>query len=294
MLMLFLRRYVYGKSRKSQGSVRPYGHHFLQDLESLTIDDYNGEGERLRTEIILAGLLMNSSLLRRLEVKHPPRFAYTKDNFRTPWEDPKPLAKNVEEVLVFCGDNPQDDMSAMVAFPKLKSLRAEFRDGSASPLAFFSFPHKHPKIPGALLHVSKTLETLSLTTSPETHPAKDRWQFKSYPSSLSTLNQMTKLKDLTTECIWLFGSTDPVIALQLPHLLPPSLVRLHLIDYWGDSDLAEFYPEFPDGWSVLEFYFHVFQALRNECWMCNRDLREVTFASNYLTAHAEATVPFNT
>ncbi|KAL2285381.1 hypothetical protein FJTKL_08300 [Diaporthe vaccinii] len=288
----FLRRYVFGESRESQGSVRPYDHHFLQDLQSLTIDDHNGEGERLRTEIILAGLFLNSPLLRRLEVKHPPHFAYIKTNFRTPGEDSKPLAENVEEVLVFCGDDPQDDMSAIVAFPKLRTLRAEFRDGSASPLEIFSFPHPRPRIPGALLNVSKTLETLCLTTSPETYPAEGRWESKTYPSSLSTLNQMTKLKDLTTECIWLFGSADPAVALQLPHLLPPSLARLHLIDYWGNSNLAEFYPEFPDGWSVLDFYVHVFQALRNECQVYNRDLKEVTFASNYLTSHAEATAPF--
>ncbi|KAG6368436.1 hypothetical protein INS49_002643 [Diaporthe citri] len=259
--MPFLRRCVFGESEKSQGSVRPYGHHFLQGLESLTIDDYNGKGERLRTEIILAGLFMNSPLPRRLEVKHPPQFAYIKGNLRTLWEDSKPLAENVEEVLVFCGDDPQDDMSAVVAFPKLKSLRAEFRDGPTSFLDFFSFPHPRPQIPRALLNVSKTLETLSLRTSPETYPAEDRWQSKRYPSSLSTLKQMTKLKDLTTESIWLFGSADPAVALQLPHLLPPSLARLHLTDFWGNSDPAEFYPEFPDGWSPLEFYSQVFQAL---------------------------------
>lgn len=294
-VMPFLRRHLLGGSGKSEGSVRPYSHHFLQDLESLTVDDYSGMGERLLTETILIGLLKNSPLLRRLEVKHPPRFEYIKDHFRTLWEDPKPpsLAENVEEVLVLCGDNPQDDMSSIVAFPKLKSLRAEFRDGSARPLNFFSPTNEGPLVPGALLNVSKTLETLSLTTSPRTYPAIGRWQSKRYPSSLSTLNQMAKLKDLTTECVWLFGSADPAVALQLPHLLPPSLVRLHLIDYWGNSDPVEFYPKFPNGWSPLEFYVHVLHALRDECQMHNRGLREVTFASKYLNSHAEATAPFS-
>lgn len=276
----FLRVYVFGESRESEGRGPPYGHHFLQDLESLTIDNYNGIGERRRTEIILGGLFLNSPRLRRLEVKHLPRFEDIIHNCRTPWDYPKPLAENVEDILVFCGDTAQDDMSGIVAFPKLKSLRAEFRDGSTSIMDIFSYAHSPPQIPEVLLNISETLETLSFTKSSETYPAEDRWRSKSYPPSLSTLNQMTKLKDLTTECIWLFGSADPAVALQLPRLLPPSLVRLHLIDYWDASDPAELHPDFPNGWSSLEFYFHVFQALHDECRTCNPHLKDVTFASN--------------
>lgn len=205
---------------------------------------------------------------------------------KRPMETEKPLTNNVDEVSLLCGHQPQDDMAAIVAlFPNLVSLCGEFRDGSARPSFDFDLP---PEASKALLNVSETLETLSLTTSPDTYPAKGRWvNFESYPSSLSTLNQMTKLKDLTTESIWLFGTKDPAVALQLPHLLPPSLVRLHLIDYWGNYDPAEFYPDFPDSWSPLEFYAHVFGAVCNECPVRLPELREVTFTSNCFKSRSQ-------
>lgn len=285
----FLQRYEFGSEGEILKRVRPYGHPFLHDLEILTIEGHSNMAASINTSAILALLFMNSPLLRRVKLKHPPPFREILDMLRRPTEAETPLTDSVEEVSLLCGYQPQDDMAAIVAlFPNLVSLYAEFRDGSDRPPDNFDLP---PEASEALLNVSGTLETLSLTTSPETYPAKGHWvKFESYPSSLSTLNQMTKLKDLTTESIWLFGTEDPAVALQLPHLLPPSLVRLHLVDYWGESAPAEFYPEFPDSWTPLEFYTHVFRAVCNECSVRLPKLRDVTFTSNCFKSHSQTTL----
>lgn len=288
----FLRQYAFGDSGEIIGKVRPYGHPFLQDLEVLTIEAHSNMAAGVNTERILAGLFMNSPLLRRVEVKQSPIFEAILRDLRPPMEHQNPLTDNVEEVLLLNGDHPQDDMAAIVAiFPRLVSLWAEFKDGSARPQLVYHLP---PEASEALLRVSETLETLSLTTTPKTSCrwANGQWiRHESYPSSLSTLNQMAKLKNLTTESIWLFGTEDPVsVAMQLPHLLPPSLVRLHLIDYWGNSDPVKFYPEFSDNWGPLEFYVNIFEALQRECHLHLSELREVTLASTYLCIHAQAAV----
>ncbi|KAK2598851.1 hypothetical protein N8I77_012234 [Diaporthe amygdali] len=288
----FLQQYEFGSSGEILSRARPYGHPFLEDLELLIIEGHSNVAASINTGSILASLFLNSPLLCRVEIKHPPLFREVLHDLQRLVETGPPLMGNIEELSLFRGHQPQDDLAAIVAlFPKLVSLCAEFMDGSARPPLKHSLP---PEASEALLNVSGTLETLSLTTSPETYPAKGHWvNYESYPSSLSTLNQMAKLKDLTTESIWLFGTEDPAVALQLSHLLPPSLVRLHLIDYWGNSDLAEFYPEFPDGWTPLEFYNQVFQAVCNECQMRLPKLRQVTFTTNRFNSQSQTALSNN-
>lgn len=285
----FLEQYEFGSEGEVSNRVLHYGHPFLHDLEELTINGHSNMAASINTSAILALLFMNSPLLRRVELNHQPPFREILGVLRRPMEIKTPLTNSVDEVSLLRAYQPQDDMAAIVAlFPNLVSLYAEFRDGSDRPPDNFDLP---PEVSEALLNVSGTLETLSLTTSPETYPAEGHWvKFESYPPSLSTLNQMTKLKDLTTESIWLFGTEDPAVALQLPHLLPMTLVRLHLIDYWGNSNPTEFYPEFPDSWNPLEFYTRVFEAVCNECSVRLPELREVTFTSNCFTSHSQTTL----
>lgn len=206
---------------------------------------------------------------------------------RLPKKNEIPLTDNVVELSLLRAHHPQDDMAAILAlFPNLVSLYAEFRDGSSRPPDSFDLL---PEVSDALLNVSRTLETLSLTTSPETYPAKGHWVcFERYPSSLPKLNQMTKLKNLTTESIWLFGTEDPAVGLHLPHRLPLSLVQLHLIDYWGNYDPAEFYPELPNNWTPLGFYTHVFEALCNERLERLPDLRKVIFTSKRFNTRSQS------
>lgn len=270
-----LRRYQLGLNGEVYRWLQPYGYPFLHDMEKLTIEGHSNIAASNNTSAILALLLIHSPLLRHIELKDPPLF---RDILWRKVGIKRPLPRdNVEKLSLWRACQPQDDMAAITAsFPNLVFLHAEFRDGSCRPPDRLSLP---PEVSEALLHVSGTLETLSLTTSSETCPAKGRWVFyESYLSSLTTLNHMNKLKNLTTESIWLFGTKEPATALQLSHLLPQSLVHVELIDYWGNDNPAEFYPEFPNSWTPLEFYTHVFESLCNECLERLPELRAVTFS----------------
>lgn len=288
-IMPFLRRYEFGSEGQILNRTRPYSYPFLHDLEELTIEGHSNIAATNNTSAILALLFTNAPLLRRVEIKDPPSFEEIWYMLRLPQDTEIPLTQTVVELSLLRAHQPQDDMAAMLAlFPNLISLYAEFRDGSSRPPGKLDLP---PEVSEALLNVSGTLETLSLTTSPETYPAKGHWVcFERYPSSLSKLNQMTKLRNLTTESIWLFGTEDPAVALHLPHLLPPSLVQLHLIDFWGNYDPAEFYPELPNNWTPLEFYSHVFEALCNERLERLPDLREVTLTSKCFNTSSQSTL----
>lgn len=282
------RRVNFGQSKEATGSFRPPSHLLLRNLEVLSIETPSTVAASFNTDLILSCLLMNSPKLRRLEVKQSPNFRAISRNV----QQTVGTLNNMKELLFFSGRLDQGDMAAMVsAFPRLVSLRAEFRHLSNNP-SFLALPSGTSE---ALLNVSGTLETLSLAT----YPAEGDWfrsksSPSSLPSSLSTLNQMVKLKDLTVESIWLFGTQYPDVALQLSHLLPASLVRLHLVDRWGDSEPAHFYPGFPEDWSPLVFYEGLVQALCKECHTYFSGLREVTFASSYLYFHAQATTPCST
>lgn len=266
--------------------IRPYSYAFLHDLEVLTIEGHSNIAATNNTSAILALLFTNAPLLRRVEVKDPPLFKEIWYILRLPKKTEIPLTDNVTELSLLRAHDVQDDMAAMLAlFPNLVSLHAEYRDGSSRPPRMFDSPLG---VSDALLNASRTLETLSLTTSPETYPATGHWiSFESYPPSLSTLNQMTKLKNLTTKSIWLFGTEDPAVALHLPHLPPHSLVQLHLIDFWGNYDPSEFYPDFPNTWEPLELYTHAFGALCDERLERLPDLREVIFTSKRFSTRSQ-------
>ena len=190
------------------------------------------------------------------------------------------LVENVKELVLLRAPEARDDILATVkAFPRLVSLQAEYDDACyrAASRINLSFT-----ISAALLRLADTLETLSLTTAPTSYGF---WiNLKDYPPSLTSLNQMAKLKDLTMASIWIFVRQDPGNALQLPHILPSILVRLRLIDYWGTMGTKEFpdlYPEFPNSWNAAELYCNVLMTLGGDCSPHLPDLTEVTLVSKH-------------
>lgn len=73
-------------------------------------------------------------------------------------------------------------------------------------------------------------------------------------------------KNLTIESIWRFGTQNPAVAYQMASILPPSLVKINLIDFWGmsGSNLKPrqcHYLEFSQGISPLKLMV-VFQNRR--------------------------------
>lgn len=266
-------------------------HRFLVDLKALTIEAHEDPPSHINAEFIVSLLLMNSPSLRRIEIKGELMMQGIWNSFQRHPER-KILAEDVKELVLLRACHPQDEMLATVMlFPRLVSLQAEYADASIRPGTL--------NVPGftispALLRLADTLEILSLTTAPTTN---NRWfRVNDYPPSLTSLDEMHKLKDLTTESMWIFGRNDLSVALQLPQFLPPGLVRFQLIDYWGTMgpgescdfypQPAEFYPEFPNQWTPTEFYYYVLTAMGNEVSSRFPDLREVTLVSKHLCEEA--------
>lgn len=270
---------------------QPSTHRFLAELEALTIEAHEDPPSHINAEFIISLLLMNSPSLSRIEIKGPLLLQGMWDSFQRHPER-KILAEDVKELVLLRACHPQDEMLATaMLFPRLISLQSEYADASIRP---GNLPVPGFTISPALLRLADTLETLSLTTAPTTN---NRWfRVNNYPPSLNSLDQMHKLIDLTTESMWIFGRHDLSIALQLPQLLPSSLVRFQLIDYWGTMgpgeacdfypEPAEFYPEFPNQWTPSEFYYHVLTAMGNEVSSRFPNLREVTLVSKHLCEEA--------
>jgi hypothetical protein len=95
---------------------------------------------------------------------------------------------------------------------------------------------------------------------------------------------MTALNHLTTEVLWLFGKTNPS-ALDVESLLPPSLVSLHLVDYWGVSKWKEYYPDFPDDSTPLEFLTKTMRHLHIGCYTVLSKLKAVRLTSPYFSSY---------
>lgn len=270
---------------------QPSTHRFLAELEALIIEAHEDPPSHINAQFIISLMLMNSPTLSRIEIKGPLYLQEMWHSFQGHPERMR-LAEDVKELVFLRGIRPQDEMLATVMlFPRLVSLQAEYDDPSIRPE---NLPIPGFTISPALLRLADTLEVLSLTTAPTTN---NRWlRVNDYPHSLTSLDQMHNLKDFTTESMWIFGRNDPSIALQLPHLLPSSLVRFQLIDFWGTMatsgcddfrpDPADFYPEFPNHWTAAEFYYHVLMALGNEVPSRFPDLREVTLVSKHLCEEA--------
>ncbi|KAH8897675.1 hypothetical protein GQ53DRAFT_837508 [Thozetella sp. PMI_491] len=268
---------------------------FLQKIKTLVLEPHellqHYEDSSITDTILM--FLLNSSLLQRIEIKGYTYFA----NLASTLQDILPSVTsflNVKELLLLRAITPFSQTTSLVAlFPRLTSLQVEYADGSPDP--FSSAPGIFP----ALLGLSKTLKTLSITTTrPAFQWASSRqvspegfdvtgWRDRNIPASLIGLAQMTALTHMTTESIWLFGRRDLTDAPQLHYILPPSLVHLRLIDYWGSlrrpSGIHDpFYPTFPNDWSPSEFYDQVFSRLYENHAHSLPRLRVVVFASQQL------------
>ncbi|KAG8156867.1 hypothetical protein KVR01_013280 [Diaporthe batatas] len=281
-------RYEEADGHGNPGFLGPSGYGFLADLQHLIIETHEDEQSQDRARFVIFFFLANSPRLRRVEIKgnlcHRGIWACF-----TQYPNSKLVADSVKELVLMRTQGPRDDiMATMLSFPKLVSLQAEYDDASymfnttITPALPFT-------ISSALLRLADTLETLSLTTGPTSY---GHWSYiEDYPPSLTSLSQMSKLKDLTTESMWLFGRQDVGIALQIPHLLPPSLVRFRLIDYWGTThdtprdyqpDSLKYYPDFPNQWTTAEFYSNVLMSLVRDSSPSLPDLGEVTLVSKQL------------
>lgn len=270
-----------------EDSDAPPTHQFFAGLKQFTIELHEYEVSHSNANFIMFLILINSPKLSRVEIKGNMLLRGVWQYFELN-PNRKLVAENVKELVVLRALEARDDMLDTVRlFPRLVSLQAEYDDASYRPVPRINLSFT---ISSALLRLADTLETLSLTTAPTSYGF---WiNLKDHPPSMTSLDQMGKLKDLTTESIWLFGRQDPGIALHLPHLLPSTLVRLRLIDYWGTMGTNEyypdFYPEFPNGWTTAEFYCNVLMTIGGDNSPHLPDLREVTLVSKRLCEEEEA------
>lgn len=269
----------------------PSGLGFLAELQHLIVEPHEKASHNC-AHFIIELFLMTSPLLRRIEVKGSLALRDIWDYFM--WDEYHMLlTDDVKELVLLRAGCALDDMlSTVMLFPRLVSLHAEYNDPS-----YRLHPHVNLTftISSALLRLAETLETLSLTTGPGSY---GHWaNVEDYPPSLTTLHKMGKIKDLTTESIWLFGREGGSVAFQLPHLLPPNLVRFRLIDYWGTShemppeylpESLKYHPAFPNQWSTAEFYSNTLMTLVGDNSPPLPDLREVTLVSKHLCEELQA------
>ncbi|KAK0716189.1 hypothetical protein B0H67DRAFT_258255 [Lasiosphaeris hirsuta] len=155
------------------------------------------------------------------------------------------VSNTVRELVVFRNFYSEFEFSDLVSvFPNLVTLEAEYLDGGQSPLKTPGWDFARPEPSLALLRIADTLESLSLTSG----FTSSSGGFKSssgimlsggIPPLLRLLDQMTALKHLTTESVWLFGRVEnirspaPIFPSSDVIILPPSLVSLRLVDFWG-------------------------------------------------------------
>lgn len=287
-------RYEEPDGHGNPGFLGPSGHGFLADLQHLIVEPHEDERSHRYAHFIVFFFLANSPRLRRVEIKGNLDHRGIWPSF-TRYPNSRLVADNVKESVMVRKQGPRDEiMATMMMFPKLVSLQAEYDDAS------YMFNEQiTPTLPftisSALLRLTNTLEALSLTTAPTSY---GHWKYiVDYPPSLTSLHQMGKLKDLTTESMWLFGRQDISIALQLPYLLPSRLVRFRLIDYWGTThntprnhqpDSLKYYSDFPNEWSTAEFYHNILMALVSNNSPSIPYLKDVTLVSKQLCEELQA------
>ncbi|KAH8881946.1 hypothetical protein GQ53DRAFT_772843 [Thozetella sp. PMI_491] len=254
---------------------------FLQDLEVVTFQ--KNEHHRLESASIfdvLHRVLLNCPRIRRIEVKSQATFGIQIPMDRGDYRQLLPAAsETVKEVLLFRGHVAQDILPAVFgAFPNLASFAAEYAHGG--PVRPWSDPYCL-YVSDALMTISGTLQRLTLTTI-----LGNSWNTRDLPPLLPALRGMEALKWLTTESIWLFGGQDPLLALNIVDFLPPSLVDLGLIDYWGVYDTENWYPTLPHEWQPLHFLGQMLVALCEQSMESLPALRSVMISSPLLSPDA--------
>ncbi|OTA70040.1 hypothetical protein K449DRAFT_427552 [Hypoxylon sp. EC38] len=243
-------------------------HRFLQELETIIIEPHSSS-IGLHRHILLSAI-SNCPSLKRIEVKGRlwlPSPSKARNRSSTP---PLFIAENIKEISLRELETPKDMSYLSMVFPNLTMLSIELQDGA------FQDPVCPDRLSKALLRLRHTLRTLCLTTT-----RGNSWShFQSPPLLSPTLKDMQALVELTTECIWLFEPrSDALVSLELEHLLPPSLVDFHLIDYWGIHYPTEFYENVPAGMTPMECREKIFWSLHRGCSTHLLDLRKFKYTS---------------
>ncbi|KAH8897153.1 hypothetical protein GQ53DRAFT_818432 [Thozetella sp. PMI_491] len=276
---------------------------YLPKLSTLTIEaaeDDPATAYGFFLEIAL--LLPLSQSVRRLEIKGRIRFQESFEE-EVAWGpssgyiSPSLVGENIEELVIMHGASLFWNMREMTTlFPKLRRLVAECSD--------IAFINHRPSAEGKLrsnfqlqlAQLKATLETFAVV-SPLSAVLKI--PFLAPRSALlgPGIREMSILKHMTTNCVWLFGRRDATGSLPIMSRLPDSLISFHLVDFWGvpiPKYMGEpewqprhrkncYYPRFPgeaaDGQRALEFFYRALTLLHEEIEPRLHNLRQITFSS---------------
>jgi hypothetical protein len=254
----------------------PISLHILQSLRTITLEPHYEKNTQIYYPTSVLELITRSCpYLERIEIKgiNHWRLMFS-DNTRSEELKPGLVNGNAKELILRRAWHPQSSLPVIGSvFPNLRQLYAEWDDGSNDTWPGRHWPTDRDICKG-LSRLEQTLEVLHLTTTPGSS-----WQRSNFPSLLSpALGRMKASNHLTTETLWLFGKTSPS-ALDIESLLPPSLVSLHLVDYWGVSEWEEFYPDFSDGSNPLEFLTKTMRHLHIGCCTVLSDPKAVRITS---------------
>ncbi|KAK4443504.1 hypothetical protein QBC34DRAFT_430749 [Podospora aff. communis PSN243] len=189
-------------------------------------------------------------------------------------------ARDVRELSICGRDMSSVGLQNLVtSFPNLVNLEIEVMHPYELPedLNTDNSTSIVDSVYSTLTLLSDTLTSLTLLTNLKEQQAllKDM-ESRAVPPLLTRLDELTSLRCLTTETVWLFGRVQAEVPMSFDHFvrslsLPPSLVRLHLIDSWGfgtqwagalDRELP-YYPCFSTG-SPVEFYKELPYFIRKE------------------------------
>lgn len=290
-------------------------------LEEITVDLSNSPWT-------LWFLILNCPRVRRVHLKGPISFNSTLNprvvqacnpnatimDFRTPPEGsslPRPVGDKVRELFIYKSQQARWEVLPKI-FPNLERLVAVFGD-DAWRRQFWSELAPLPGLPGLpametvvnelgqnIALYKRSLRSLTVTGFLTDHNMTPSGGYRNstgkghlclvapIPPLLSPGLSKVTLLELTTDCVCLFGRSDPPVASQIQSLLPSTLVNFHLIDYWGihvdeevivDEESQVYYPASPSGLTPLDFLDNVFAILHDSCAAQHTRLKQITLSS---------------
>jgi len=257
----------------------------LKSLRTITLEAHSGAAAQTNPPALVLRLFLEfCPCLERIEIKASNHWRCLLTDQRRS-EEPRPgvVHGNVKELILRWAYFPQSSLPVIGrVFPNLRRLYAEWGDESNYTSPNYGSPgmgwQSESDISPGLAGLEQTLELLHLTTKPGSS-----WVEPSFPSVLfPTLGRMTTLNHLTTETLWLFGKAND-FTLDLESLLPPSLISLHLIDYWGVSEWDSFYPDFFDGSNQFELLTKIMRHLHVGCYTFLSKLKAIRLTSPYFS-----------
>jgi hypothetical protein len=90
---------------------------------------------------------------------------------------------------------------------------------------------------------------------------------------------MESLRCLRVEAIWLLARQDGLVSFQVADLLPLSLVKFHLIDFWGSYNPDKYWPHFSESITPIQFLGKVLDNLHQSCHSSTINLKSVSITS---------------